>query len=284
MCSVVRLRLLLPHCVLLVSLLFFYLVSLSAQDSSRASQVASLLVVVSDPSGAVVPNAEVAFRGGKNFTTETRQDGSVQVGLPYGSYLVTIARPGFKTTKIIGFQVHVPRPNDLNVVLELGHYCDDCCDDCVLGTGVQTLTSDLPNVIEPNMTMPFWSWFGDCENRRYIGLEVMLGAKIIYHSSCPICPVGDRTNATEGQPKTVAFPFRGGYVFQGEYRTTRRDTIEGNIWQAGTDPGTILLGVSFSAKKQVLLNTIHVAKVDAESILEIDRGLMLRTFPTRRPK
>jgi len=55
--------------------------------------------------------------------------------------------------------------------------------------------------------------------------------------------------------------------------------IEGNIWQAGADPGVILFGVSFSTKEQVLLNTIHIAEPSKESASEIDRGLIVRTFP-----
>jgi len=104
----------------------------------------------------------------------------------------------------------------------------------------------------------------------------MLGEKVIYRSSFPVCPIGDRSEEVD---KRVAFSLKGGHVFQGEYRTTPTQTIEGNIWQAGTDPGTILFGISFSTKKQVLLNTIHIAKPGKVSVSEIDPGLTVRTFP-----
>jgi hypothetical protein len=93
------------------------------------------------------------------------------------------------------------------------------------------------------------------------------------------CPIADSSEEVGGQQKIVAFSFKGGYVFQGEYHTTRTQTIEGRIWQAGTDPGVILFGVSFSTKKQVLLNTIHIAKSGSRSTSEIDSGLIVRTFP-----
>ena len=274
--------LLLARSTLLLSLVFCDFASLAAQDSTRSPEIASLSVVVSDPSGAVVPNAEVAFKGKKTLATKTAEDGSVRALLPYGDYVVTVMRPGFKTVKLIDVAIQVPDPPDLKVVLQVGHYCDDCCDECVVG--VQTITSNLPNVVEPKATAPLWSWFSDCDNKKYIGLEIVQGGKVIHRSSFPICPVNERNNATESPQKIVEFSFKGGYVFQGEYDTTRKDTIEGNIWQAGTDPDTILFGLSFSTKKQVLLNTIHVAKVDGGSTSEIDRGLIVRTFPTSKPR
>ena len=131
---------------------------------------------------------------------------------------------------------------------------------------------------EPRVSSdPLWSWFGNCSDKRYMGLEVSLSGKIIHRSSFPICPIGDLSKEVG---KTVAFSFKGGPLFQGEYHTTQTQTIEGNIWQAGTDPGVILFGVSFSTKKQVLLNTIHIAKPGSWSTSEIDRGLIVRTFPT----
>jgi hypothetical protein len=126
---------------------------------------------------------------------------------------------------------------------------------------------------------PLWYWFGNCSEKTHMGFEMLLNGKVIHRSSFSICPISDRSKETDRKQKIVAFSFKGGHVFQGEYHTTQTQTIEGNIWQAGTDPGAILFGVSFSTKKQVLLNTIHVAKPDSGSTSEIDRGLIVRTFP-----
>lgn len=87
-----------------------------------------------------------------------------------------------------------------------------------------------------------WTWFGDCNENRKMGLDLVLNGKAIYRSSFPICPISDLSKETR---KTLAFAIKGGHVFQGEYHTAQTQTIEGNIWQAGTDRGTILLGVSF---------------------------------------
>ena len=111
-----------------------------------------------------------------------------------------------------------------------------------------------------------WSWFGDCSQKKYMGLEVVVSRKVIYRSSFPVCPINDYSekvkdllSARDTPGHKLVFSFKGGHVFQGEYHTTRSQIIEGNVWQSGTGPGVILFGLSFSTKKQVLLNTIHVA-------------------------
>src|SRR5690242_8187836 len=84
----------------------------------------------------------------------------------------------------------------------------------------------------------FWSWFGKCGHESYLGLEVALTGKTIYRTSFPICSIRDRPEEVK---KTLAFSLKGGHVFQGKYHTTPAQIIEGNIWQAGSDPGVILL-------------------------------------------
>jgi hypothetical protein len=124
-----------------------------------------------------------------------------------------------------------------------------------------------------------WSWFGNCGEKKFMGIQIALSGKVIYRSSFPICPIDDHSKDIH---KTVVFSMKGGHVFQGEYHTTAAQTIEANIWQAGTDPGAILLGISFCTDNQVLLNTIHIAKPGSTSVSVIDRGLTVRTFPSTR--
>jgi len=125
-----------------------------------------------------------------------------------------------------------------------------------------------------------WSWFGDCGQKKYVGLEVALSRKVIYRSSFPVCPIEDYSEnvkdllSARGSPgRKLVFSFKGGHVFQGEYRTTPTQTIEANVWQSGTGPGVILLGLSFSTKKQLLLNTIHVAQMDGVIGMQRSHGL-----------
>ena len=127
---------------------------------------------------------------------------------------------------------------------------------------------------------PLWYWFGHCRDKKYMGFELLMNGATIHKTSFPICAIKDVSE--EDPHKVVAFFFKGGYVFQGQYHTKPTQRIEGNIWQAGADPGVILFGVSFSAPwrhGQTLLNTIHIADAYKESSTEIDDGLIVRTFP-----
>ena len=62
------------------------------------------------------------------------------------------------------------------------------------------------------------------------------------------------------------------------YDTKKSETIEGTIWQAGADPDDILLGVSFVAHDQVLLNTIHIVRPGEPTESKLDTGLVIKTY------
>ena len=113
-----------------------------------------------------------------------------------------------------------------------------------------------------------------------MSIEVLVEKKVVYRSSFPMCSTTTKPKA-EQEKKILKFFFAGGHRFQGEYGTTSAQKIEGNIWQAGADPDALLLGVSFMTKGQILLNTIHIAKPNAPSVWELDRGVIVRTFPVQ---
>ena len=126
-----------------------------------------------------------------------------------------------------------------------------------------------------------WQWSEKCGGNNAMELEVLVDGITIYRSSIPICRMSNRAGTSESHTEAISYYFRGGHVF-GEYHTVRTQTIEGNVWQAGSDPDELLLGISFSTKKQVLLNTIHIAKPGRVSSSEVDRGIVVRTFPILR--
>lgn len=124
-----------------------------------------------------------------------------------------------------------------------------------------------------------WHWFQNCDGTKNLGLVVLLDGKPVYRSQFPVCRNNGPTPTAE--ERKMVFHFKGGHVFQGEYRTSNTQTIEANIWQAGADPDSLLLGVTFVSDR-VLLNTIHVAKPDSSSVSQVDRGIVVRTFPLGR--
>ena len=99
---------------------------------------------------------------------------------------------------------------------------------------------------------------------------------MLYRGILPICR-GSR-NSEDGRAE---FHFAGGHTFQEEYRTSPTDSIEGGIWQAGGESNAIILGISFDLGKgkQILLNTVHIARPDQRTTSEIDKGLVITTYP-----
>jgi outer membrane receptor protein involved in Fe transport len=88
------------------------------------AQTASLTGRVTDPSGAVVPDARVQVRAlgtGVTFAVTTNQDGYYAApSLVPGRYDVEISRDGFVSTKQTGLELAVQQVARLDVVLKVG--------------------------------------------------------------------------------------------------------------------------------------------------------------------
>ena len=122
---------------------------------------------------------------------------------------------------------------------------------------------------------PVWGWFQNCPNDKALAMEVKRNGIVIFHSSFPICQMP----RADHEMKILAFSFKGGQAYHAEYHTLPTENIDGNIWLASGDSDALVLGVSFSTKKKILLNTLFVAKPNGISVSEIDRGIVIRTFP-----
>jgi hypothetical protein len=129
---------------------------------------------------------------------------------------------------------------------------------------------------------PVWRWFQNCPHPSTMGIDVTVDGTSVFKSSFPICKTtSTAADNRDGKQKTLDFTFKGGRKFQGEYQTTSAETVNGSIWQAGADADDLLLGVSFDTGKQVLLNTIQIARPDSRSVEEVDTGVFVETFPIR---
>jgi hypothetical protein len=128
-----------------------------------------------------------------------------------------------------------------------------------------------------------WHWFGDCAGRDSLVLEVSLDGKSLYRSVFPICRVRRRQIKPEPQEQLLEFRFVGvPRRFGTRYRATEPEPIQGTVWESGGGRDAILLGVSFAADQQVLLNMHHTARVGSESRSERTRGLVITTRPVQR--
>src|SRR6267154_3986034 len=93
---------------------------------SAWSQISTgtIVGVVEDSSGAVVPNAEVTIRQeGTGETRLTRSNASGEFTVPFlqvGGYTVTATAGGFKTKALSGITLQVDKTVNLRIVLEVG--------------------------------------------------------------------------------------------------------------------------------------------------------------------
>jgi hypothetical protein len=137
----------------------------------------------------------------------------------------------------------------------------------------------VPAVAQQASTRPekpdvVWTWSKRCNGNLQLGVTLRLDHKVLYRGALPIC-LGNR-DAEDGR---VEIHFAGGHTFQGEYRTRSTDSIEGDIWQAGGESDALVLGISFDTGKQIVLNTLHVARPEKQTSSELDKGLSITTYP-----
>lgn len=102
------------------------LLSISALVAPAFAQESfgQVLGTVTDPTGAVMPSAELTLAGPRvpnGLTTTTSEDGTyLFAAVPIGVYALTVSRPGFTTVKQEGIQVQLGSKITLNLSLKVG--------------------------------------------------------------------------------------------------------------------------------------------------------------------
>jgi len=132
-----------------------------------------------------------------------------------------------------------------------------------------------------------WHWFSQCPKADTMCVEILLQNKIIYKTSFPVCAKYRNNIKSNESTKVLKYYFKADCnIFKtGEdayldslFRSFGIQRIEGNIWEAGKDTNEILLGISFIAKNQILLNSIHFAMHDYIYTSEQAKGLFVKTY------
>lgn len=102
----------------------FALLALLALSANGQTITGAITGTVTDPSGAIVPNAAVtATNTATNLTYETRTNEAGVYNLlflPVGDYTVTVAAQGFKRSTLGPFKLEVNQTARVDVRLEVG--------------------------------------------------------------------------------------------------------------------------------------------------------------------
>src|SRR5215831_4397345 len=116
----------------------------------QSTDTGTVVGLVTDPSGAVVPGATVTLREsstGNSRTTTTNDAGRyVIVNVAPGSYDLSFTKQGFATTKAPGTSVRVAVTTTVNVSLEVGTNTTTV-EVNATGTELQTTNSTVGNTI-----------------------------------------------------------------------------------------------------------------------------------------
>src|SRR4030081_2474741 len=126
-------------------------ISLSLGGIARAQKdAASIVGIVEDPSGAVVPRAQITITDvdrGTSFVTSTDSAGNyVASPLKIGRYTVKVGKKDFRTAVIRPFELLLGQRREVSVKLQIGEAIQDV--EVTAVPALETQTSDLGQVID----------------------------------------------------------------------------------------------------------------------------------------
>jgi len=112
------------RCKAALTLIFVALLALTAAPGWSQTFRGTILGIVTDPTGAAIPGANVSVRNvdtGLVRNTETQADGSYRVPeLPIGTYDVTVEKAGFQSSVTSGVKVDVAAERHVDAALKTG--------------------------------------------------------------------------------------------------------------------------------------------------------------------
>ena len=121
-----------------------------------------------------------------------------------------------------------------------------------------------------------WHWLSICGNDMRMGLQVSMDGAVVYSGELALCkrPEPSSTDALV----QVSFAVNGGRAFRGK-ASDSAEPLHCTIWQATSGTDDLGLGISFSSNRRVYLISNHAVWPGKETVSEIDRGIVVRTFP-----
>jgi hypothetical protein len=134
-----------------------------------------------------------------------------------------------------------------------------------------------------------WHWSTRC-GEPTMTLEVQLDSQIIHREAIAVCQEIPAYRGVGESDVRIAFTFRPkrAITWQGyrdnSDRTASNAVLEVNLWHAGGEVATLLIGVSVMGPDRILMNTIHTVHPGRRDETNIARGLVVRTYPIARQK
>ncbi len=150
-----------------------------------------------------------------------------------------------------------------------------------------TASLPAPAPVPALPTDPVWFWFATCGGPM-MTLEVLMDGQVVHRTTFPLCRADRESKESQGQASRVEFTWRPNRVI-----VWRRDAadvnrspadrpLEVNVWQAGADPGQMLLGVSVVGADEILMNTLHIAHPAGRDETHLANGVVVRTYRSTR--
>src|SRR5580658_6019075 len=138
-----------PSAWLAIASLLMLIAASASTLMAQSAGTAALAGAVTDPSGASVPNVTVTITSnatGQTRTATTGPDGTYRFTLlPPGTYHVSFAASGFKTSEVGSVNLNVTETPELNRTLEVGQQTDQVTVEATAET-LQTQSSTLGTV------------------------------------------------------------------------------------------------------------------------------------------
>jgi hypothetical protein len=149
-----------------------------------------------------------------------------------------------------------------------------------------------PNTpLQPTSEGPVWFWFSTCGGP-LMTLEVQVDTRVLHRSTFPLCRANREAVQSQGQVGRIEVTWRSNraIVWEGYRdaadRTAANEELEVDIWQAGADPDTMILGVSAmtgnsrmpSDSRRIVMNTVHIAHPSGRDESAIASGVVVRTY------
>ena len=136
-----------------VVLFLLTLLVIGTAGTALAQQSASITGVVTDPTGAVIPGAEVKVldtKTGKEVTTKTDASGGYRITslVPGPGYRVTVTFEGFRTYTVQEVHLGVATVHTLNVTMEVGTVAETVTVESTGEATLNVVDSSIGNVLE----------------------------------------------------------------------------------------------------------------------------------------